>query len=163
MKILTTKSWTKNILAKKILSSLASRASLVVACLVVSEGQSFAQDIGIFQLPSDSIGLAPVAARIVSTEPLCPAGVVCVTNGTIIHLEYTLRGCLDKLGPVQYRVDFANANRRMTLTLSSVSILTAASQNTECVAAPTARYDITVIGPVFRASAIRLIDLAARR
>jgi len=51
----------------------------------------------------DIYKIAPSSnVKIVSTSPLCPEGMVCITDGTIIHLEAELDSCVDDLGPVSY-------------------------------------------------------------
>jgi hypothetical protein len=43
-----------------------------------------------------------ISGKVIGTEPLCPEDVTCVTNGTIVKLEFTLMGCLDALAPLEY-------------------------------------------------------------
>lgn len=52
-------------------------------------------------LPDGTVGLAAAKGRVVARRPLCPEGVQCVTNGTIVTLEFT-GGCLDNLLPLTY-------------------------------------------------------------
>lgn len=43
--------------------------------------------------------------KVKATRALCPEGVVCVWNGTIVTLDVTMNSCVNKLGPVAYSVD----------------------------------------------------------
>src|SRR3990167_6679125 len=48
-------------------------------------------------LPDKTIGIYSVSGAVESTRPLCPKGMTCVANGTIINLTYTASGCMDTL------------------------------------------------------------------
>ncbi|MBX3022367.1 MAG: hypothetical protein KF799_11900 [Bdellovibrionales bacterium] len=71
---------------------------LATVMFMLSAPTAFAQT----PLPAGTIALQTVGGDVVSTAPLCPAGVKCITNGTIVNLVLGSGGCLDQLLPLTY-------------------------------------------------------------
>lgn len=67
------------------------RALLVSALTLVSTTPAFATLSDVYT------GYAEVELE--SVEPLCPKGVTCMTDGTVVNVRVTY-GCAEKLGPV---------------------------------------------------------------
>mgnify|MGYP000013385226 CR=1 FL=1 len=55
-----------------------------------------------YKIQGEARALTPIAGVVTSTQPLCPAGVTCIANGTVINLEFGLLGCADELAPITY-------------------------------------------------------------
>lgn len=71
---------------------------LLLSLLTFGSFHAFSAD-----LPPGTYALADVAGQVASAEPLCPEGMTCVTNGTILNMTYT-GGCLDSLVQPVYTV-----------------------------------------------------------
>jgi hypothetical protein len=64
------------------------------------------------------VGIVPVkSAKVVATRPLCPKGVTCVTDGTIITVAAPIL-CINQLGPVAYSTKLGKEGKKSTLDLN---------------------------------------------
>lgn len=99
--------------------------------------------IGTYSLPSDAIALSPIEGSIAAVAPLCPDGVTCFVNGTIIDLRFVLQGCMDQLGPVTYRAE--EVGGKLKVYVSAINVHSEESTHVMCFAAATADYRITLI------------------
>lgn len=81
--------------------------------------------------------------EVVKVESLCPEGMVCVTDGTVVTLRLTLNGCLDTLGPVSYLSNEDNSN--LNLFVSAVNIIDEDSARVMCIRMPTVTKKISLI------------------
>lgn len=91
------------------------------------------------KLPPGSEALIPLEKPDhVQFEPLCPKGVTCVTDGTIVTLTYLLAGCLDSLAPVQFQFTQGQGAEAHTLLVSAMAIQNERSPFLRCPT-PTAR------------------------
>lgn len=120
---------------------------------------SVPQPPGFYPLPTGAVGMVPVKARVVEAAALCPQGVVCITNGTVIKLEVILPGCKDILGPVAQKL-LRVEDTVIEVGVAAFAVVSAESRNAQCSDLPKAIVEVTVVGPVLGPEAITLIDLA---
>ena len=74
--------------------------------------------------------------EVASVRPLCTPGTTCVTDGTIVSLRTTLKGCFDRLGPVTFAKLARNKTERdagLRVAVSGVELADRASQNVYCL------------------------------
>ena len=76
---------------------------------------------------------------------LCPTGMTCVTNGTVIDIMFTLAGCLDRLGEVKYTAIENATTRSLDVSVYALGITNPKSASARCIRAQTANYKITLI------------------
>lgn len=95
-------------------------------------------------LGDKAVGLSQLKGEVVDVRALCPAGVTCIANGTVISLKFTLAGCFDTLGPVSYDVD-ASEEGKLKVYVSALNIHDKRSAAAFCYVAPTAHATITLI------------------
>lgn len=92
------------------------------------------------------VGATPIKGKVTAVRPLCPEGVTCFVNGTIIDLEFTLQGCQDQLGPVTYSAKSGNlADQPLQLFVSAINLNDARSAHTACFVAPKEYRSLTLI------------------
>ena len=75
--------------------------SLMLSLFAFVSINAFASD----QLPENGGTISSVSATGYSTDALCPRGVTCITNGTILSLAFTGHGCLDQMFEPVYVVN----------------------------------------------------------
>lgn len=100
--------------------------------------------------------------EVVSTRRLCPEGVVCVTDGTIVRLMTTLDGCLDQLGPVSYAAVSTrdeNGLERLELAVSGIQLANKGSRHVRCFAPNVQFTEIAFPGQFVTAKSIDLTVL----
>lgn len=84
------------------------------------------------------VGLRALSqAKVVSTRPLCPEGVVCVTDGTVITLSSSMI-CVNEIGPVAYQTAQSNVGgaAKLNLTLSAFEVLNKGHDRVRCANIP---------------------------
>lgn len=91
-------------------------------------------------LPEDATSTSPLAGSVSSVEPLCPADVTCITNGSSIAIEFVLNGCLDDLIPPTYAVSGD------TVYVSGTNVHTSGSEAAFCIDAPRKFFTIAAPG-----------------
>ncbi len=80
----------------------------------------------------DTIRVSTLTSVKTSTEPLCPEGVTCIANGTIVNMTFTLPGCVDKLGPVNYKL--VKMGKKNILYVSAQALQSSRSKVVMCFA-----------------------------
>ncbi|HXH31986.1 MAG TPA: hypothetical protein VNJ01_14345 [Bacteriovoracaceae bacterium] len=90
--------------------------------------------------------LYPITSAVsVKVSMLCPDGMTCFTNGTVIKLVLPLNGCVDSLGPVTYKAEENREKGILNVYVSATGVANPQSMTTRCMVAPTAKYQITLV------------------
>lgn len=117
---------------------------LTLIAFVCMTSQAFAQD-GTTDLKSGDMNLSKADAKIVAVREICPrvpGRMTCMAIGSVVTVEVTLNGCLDRLGGHFAKFDFAN--NKGTLHFGAINIFNKASMTARCVKIPTKRIELHV-------------------
>jgi hypothetical protein len=90
----------------------------------------------IFSFGEKDHALSRLAGEIIQVSPLCPDGMTCFVDGTMIDVKFTLNGCLDTLGPVTYDA-VETDDGRLIVFVSALNVHHQDSKVTFCYVAPT--------------------------
>ena len=143
------------------LQFVASFGILFVGMPCTFSGAAFGDngsEVGIFSLPTDAQSLVPLKSELLSVESLCPPGVMCATNGTVITLKYLLPGCVDVLAPVRAKAVPAS-NNTLDVYVSAQAVVRAASEVTRCFAPNRGTFKLTLISQVYEKNEVRIVDI----
>lgn len=97
-----------------------------------------------YQLPEGSLKLTSLTSATVRFSSLCTPGTVCVVDGTRVKLSFTLPGCVDKLGPVQYT--FTRHGKHGRLYVAAQAVEVEDSMIVKCFAPNVQSIEIPLIG-----------------
>lgn len=92
----------------------------------------------VYQLPKGSLSLSLLTEgqyEVVTKVPNCPAGAMC-DPAAVLTIKFTLKGCMDKLGPVTINYAGRNEDGKMKYIVSALNIHNKASMTTKCFRAP---------------------------
>jgi hypothetical protein len=120
---------------------------LMIAALIVSQSALATDMIVAFEpetvnLAKGSTTLTPIAGQEVSREAMCPAGQICIQNGTNLKLMFALGGCMDTLSNVTHLVDYSSR----IVYVSAQNVGNKKSMVTMCIVQPTVEVTIPVYG-----------------
>lgn len=85
-----------------------------------------------------------IPGEIIDVRPLCPEDMTCVTNGTVVELNFRLLGCADELLSMSHSVEVEDGN--IYLKIKAVNGVMKESQVIRCYAPVYERRTITLIG-----------------
>lgn len=88
-------------------------------------------------------GYYAVKYEVTGTSPLCPEGMVCVTNGTIVHLTATLDGCFDKVVFTEFKTN--QTNKKATIHALGIAKVDPRSLKTACFVPAMDKRSVTLI------------------
>lgn len=97
-----------------------------------------------YELPEGALKLTHLTSATVRFSSLCTPGTVCVTDGTRVKLSFTLPGCVDKLGPVQYT--FVRHGKYGRLLVAAQAVEVADSMIVKCFAPNVQSIEIPLVG-----------------
>jgi hypothetical protein len=138
---------------------------------ITAAGFLTADSVELVNLRGVDVAIPPATAaltasprlEVVSTRRLCPEGMVCVTDGTIVRLMTTLDGCLDQLGPVSHAAVSTRDQSgldRLELAVSGVQLANKGSRHVRCFAPNVQFTEIAFPGSFVTA---KTIDLSVLR
>jgi hypothetical protein len=136
---------------------LRSFTTLVSATVSATVSVCAFAETAYFPLPEGSLGVSPLEMKVSQVRELCPQGVTCITNGTVVTLLGTLQGCGDVAGPFSYNAKVEGDT--LKLYVSATNIVNKFSLVATCLRAPQATIEITHIPQVFPANKIEVINL----
>ncbi len=108
--------------------------------------------------PNDFNKLSMIGAagvHVSSVEPLCPEGVVCITNGSVITLAIDNVGCLDETA-VTYKPIVRKNGDKLDLSVAAFNVHRETSKRARCIVAPTSQVTITTIGVPYALEDVKL-------
>ncbi len=88
---------------------------------------------------------SPEKVEILDVSELCPGGAICVTNGTVVTLDFGFLGCSDRLGPVHYHAVMDSNSDTLNIYVAASLIRNKKSMVEFCTALPKARKTISLI------------------
>lgn len=103
---------------------------------------SFAQASITQDLTADHTALRPVAGTVANVSMLCPDGVMCFTNGTVIRLRFEL-GCVSQMTPVTYTT--AVVDGRLNVYVSAWEILDRRARVALCLGPTIVEQTLTLV------------------
>ncbi len=110
-----------------------------------------------FDLLKDDYSIKSVKGKLVAVKPLCPQGRICITDGTALTLEFSLLGCMDRLGPINYKIAPSSKNKNsVDIFISALNIQNEKSENTRCLRMPTETYNLTLVDKFFEKEQIHV-------
>lgn len=101
----------------------------------------------------------PTEGRVIDIQTNCHYNQLCSMETpfkTRLHLEYTLKGCMDDLTPLAYHFEARGNN--ITVFISALNINKPQSQFTKCLIAPTVKKTI-LLPDNYQAHEIEVIHL----
>lgn len=116
---------------------------LTLIAFVCLTSEAFSQDQT--NLQTGDMNLSKAEAKIVSIREICPripGRMTCMAIGSVVTVEVTLNGCLDRLGGHFAKFDFVN--NKGILHFGAINIFNKASMTARCVKIPTKRIDLHV-------------------
>lgn len=96
-----------------------------------------------YQLPKDAVSMNSVEAKLMSQESLCPKGVICITDGTVVNLEVELSGCEDELVPVANNA--VEIGKELHVFVSAMNVATKSSAAVKCKKLPVEKVQLTYV------------------
>lgn len=117
---------------------------LTLIAFVCLTSQAFSQE-AVTNLEKGDMNLSNAEAKIVSVRPICPrvpGRMTCMAIGSVVTVEVTLNGCLDRLGGYFAKFDFVD--NKGILHFGAINIFNKASMTARCVKIPTKRIDLHV-------------------
>ncbi len=118
------------------------KLGFILSALLISLSASAEETVSYNLLPTDT-RLVPIAGEVVSIEPLCPDGMTCIANGTVIHLRFRLNSCMSRMTPVSYGA--LEADGRLNVYVSALEILNRRARVALCSGPTIVRQEITLI------------------
>ncbi len=115
---------------------------LTLIAFVCMTSQAFSQ---VTNLEKGDMNLSKAEAKIVSIREICPrvpGRISCMAIGSVVTVEVTLNGCLDRLGGHFAKFDFSEG--KGILHFGAINIFNKASMTARCVKIPTKRIDLHV-------------------
>ncbi len=122
--------------------------ALFFISLSIASQPSFSQTDSSYKAPTNNLELkdSPYSLRTIRggvlkhTESLCPEGHLCLTDGILITIEFTLQGCIDQLGPVSYHA--VQKDGEVDLYVNAINVHDVKSNSMRCIKMPTKEYTI---------------------
>ena len=96
----------------------------------------------LFPLPEDALAIQAIGGQLLSSEPICPEGVVCAINGTRLTFEFRLPGCLDEMGPFIWIYEDSISK----LYISATNVYTQSSVNVYCLEPKVQKQTLDLVG-----------------
>ncbi len=95
-----------------------------------------------YTFPTLTLGMTPISGVVERVSPLCPPEVTCITNGTVVDLEFTLLDCRDELAPLTYEA--IEENNKLHIFISAMNLHNESSRRADCIDVPKVKRQIVL-------------------
>ncbi len=115
--------------------------SLYVLSVLFLASSAFANQPS-FELRSTDAYVVPIAGEVTSVRPLCPDGMTCFANGTIVSFRFMLGSCVSRMIPLSY--DAIETDGVLNVYVSAMEIASRNAIRVMCAAPGIVNQEITL-------------------